>query len=163
MSPKAFEHRHRDDAGELPADHQHREFGNTTIVPSKWREHLQCRLCKQQLIYYIYIPPKLHGNQKLVLAGCFDGHAENQAWEVSANDQQPIPRLNSSAKEADTRIWLHVFQSFGGRKFVFTWHRCLQYRSATSTVCFTRYICAVKCFNITKWKTPAWVGQKHCG
>ena len=60
----------------------------------------------------------MHGNQKLILAGCFDGHAENQAWEVSAHDQQPIPRLNSSAEEADTRIWLHVFQSFGGRKLV---------------------------------------------
>lgn len=86
MSPKAFERRCRDNAGELPADHQHKEFGNTAIVPSKWREHLQCRLCKRQLVLYLgqafmeHTPPKLYGNQKLILAGCFDGHAENQAW-----------------------------------------------------------------------------------
>ena len=87
MSRKPFERRHRDNAGELPVHHQHREFGNTAIVPSKWREHLTpmaCR-CKQQLVLYLgrgfmeHIAHKLYGNQKLILAGCFDGHAENQA------------------------------------------------------------------------------------
>ena len=65
-----------------------------------------------------YIAHKLYGNQKLILDGCSDGYAENQAWEVSINDKQPIPHLNSSAEETVTRIWLHVFQSFGGRKVV---------------------------------------------
>ena len=35
MSPKAFERRRWDNAGELPVHHQHREFGNTAIVPSE--------------------------------------------------------------------------------------------------------------------------------
>jgi len=65
-----------------------------------------------------HIVHKLYGNQKLILAGCFDGYAQNQAWEVSVNDQQPIPSLNSSAEEADTQIWLHVVQSISVRKVV---------------------------------------------
>ena len=35
MSPKALERRHWDNAGGLPVHHQHREFGNTAIVPSE--------------------------------------------------------------------------------------------------------------------------------
>ena len=65
-----------------------------------------------------HAPSSLHGNRKVILAGCFDGHAESQAWEVSASDQQPNPLLNSSAEEADTRVWLHFFQSSGRRKLV---------------------------------------------
>ncbi len=49
-----------------------------------------------------HVPPSLHANQKVTLAGCFEGNAEDQAWEISAIDHQPNPVLSSSAEEADT-------------------------------------------------------------
>ena len=124
LSPKSFERRRRDDTGTLPSDHHHAQFFDDSEIPPKWRDHLQCRECKRHLVEYLgksfmqHAPHILRGSQKVVLAGCFTGDAEDQAWEVSANDVQPNPLLNCSAEEADTRVWFHVRQSCGTRKIV---------------------------------------------
>ncbi len=125
-SPKAFERRRRDNIGTLPSDHWHVDFTDASTIPSAWREHLLCRACKRRLVVYLgqafqnHIPGKLRSSQKLVLAGCYEGHAEDQAWEVTTSDCQPNPVLSSSAEEADTRVWLHVLHSAGMRKLVYS-------------------------------------------
>ena len=58
---------------------------------------------------------RLRDQQKVVLAGCFDGVEEDQAWEVGI---QPVPDFHYEAEEADTRVWLHVLRSPGTRKLL---------------------------------------------
>ena len=114
LSPKSFERRHRDDAGTLASDHHHAHFCDDSEIPQKWRDHLQCRECKRNLVEHLgksimqHAPNIFRGDQKVVLAGCFTSDARDQAWELSATNAQPNPLLNCSAEEADTRIWLHV-------------------------------------------------------
>ena len=67
-----------------------------------------------------HVPSLLRGNQKLVMAGCFQGHAEDQAWEISQEVKQPNPLLNCTAEEADTRVWLHTFRSPGSKKLLYS-------------------------------------------
>ena len=120
-SPKAFERMCRDAMNALPSDQKHAQFGDSS-VPTRWREHLTCRICKRQVGVYLGIaflehaPSLLRGNQKLVMAGCFQGHAEDQAWEISQEVKQPNPLLNCTEEEADTRVWLHTFRSPGSKK-----------------------------------------------
>ena len=124
LSPKSFERRRRGDSGTLALDHQHAQFSDDSEIPQKWRDHLQCRKCKRHLVEYLgksimqHAPSILHGSQKVVLAGCFTDDAQDQAWEITANDMQPNTLLNNSAEEADTRMWLHVQQSCGTWKLV---------------------------------------------
>ncbi len=93
-SPKAFERMRRDDVNTLSADHRHVQLSDCSEIPSKWREHLTCRMCKWSLVLYLgkafsaHAQSILRGCQKLVLAGCFSGEAEDQAWEVSMTDKQ---------------------------------------------------------------------------
>ena len=61
---------------------------------------------------------EFRGQQELVLAGCFAGVEEDQAWEVGVGGVQPVPALNCEAEEADTRVWLHVLRSPGSKKLV---------------------------------------------
>ena len=61
---------------------------------------------------------RLRDHQKVILAGCFSGVEEDQAWEVTTRGAQPVPILSCGAEEADTRVWLHVLRSPGTRKLV---------------------------------------------
>lgn len=123
-SPKAFERNRRDAAASVSPDHKHVEFSDVSCIPSKWREHLSCRICKRALVVYLgqafgqYAQSLIHGNKQLVLAGCFDGDSEDQAWVVSSSDKQPYPFLNCDAEEADTRVWLHAFKAASSRVLV---------------------------------------------
>jgi len=81
-TPKAFEQSHRDAEHSVSPDHDHFLFTDDAIVPQKWREHLRCRHCKQQLVVYLgeafltLVSELLFGEQKLVIAGCYkDGKA----------------------------------------------------------------------------------------
>ena len=56
--------------------------------------------------------------QKVVLAGCFDGVEEDQAWEVGVEGVQPVHDLHCEAEEADTRVWIHVLRSPATRKLL---------------------------------------------
>ena len=125
-SPKAFERKRRDATNALPSDHKHAQFDDSLGVPTKWREHLSCRICKRQLVEYLgkaflkHAPSLLRSNQKLVLAGCFQGDAEDQAWEITREAKQPNPLLNCTAEEADTRVWLHTLRSPGSKKLLYS-------------------------------------------
>ena len=59
-------------------------------------------------------------HQKVILAGCFSGVEEDQAWEVTTRGAQTVPTLSCEAQEADTRVWLHVLRSQGTRKLVYS-------------------------------------------
>ena len=95
-------------------------------VPSKWRDCLACRPCERALVLYLGQSFKqfavgtcrLREHQKVILASCFSGVEEDQAWEVSTRGAQPVPTLFCEAEEADTRVWLHVLRSPGTRKLV---------------------------------------------
>ena len=52
----------------------------------------------------------VRGQQGVILAGCFPGEAEDQAWAVSTTETQPLSTPNCGA-EADTHVWLHVLHS----------------------------------------------------
>ena len=54
--------------------------------------------------------------------GCFSEVEEDQAWEVSTGGTQPVPTLSCEAKEAGTRVWLHVLKSRNTQTSVFSRH-----------------------------------------
>ena len=91
-----------------------------------WRDCLACRECKRALVLYLGQSFKqfavgtcrLREHQKVILAGCFSGVEEDQAWKVTTGGVQPVPTLSCGAEEADTRVWLHVLRSPGTRKLV---------------------------------------------
>ena len=115
-SPKAFERQRRDDSCSIPADHDHVHINYTDAcpLPSNWHEHLSCRKCKRDLVLYLgsslmrYSASMVRGQQRVILARCFPGGVEDQAWAVSTTGTQPVSTLNCGAEEADTRVWLHV-------------------------------------------------------
>lgn len=85
-SPKALERQRRDAICSLSQDHQHSTFSDTCTPPSNWRELLSCRQCKRKLVLYLgeafmkNTRKLLRGRQMFILAGCFLGDAEDQAW-----------------------------------------------------------------------------------
>ena len=111
-SPKSFERRRRDDAATLSSDHRHTAFSDACALPSNWRDCLNCRQCKRALVVYLgqsmknhaVTTCKLRGQQNVVLAGCFAGVEQDQAWEVGVGGVQPVPQLNCEAEEADTSV-----------------------------------------------------------
>ena len=59
---------------------------------------------------------RLREHQDVILAGCFSGVEEEQAWEASTGVYNLS--LPCEAEEADTTVWLHVLRSPGTRKLV---------------------------------------------
>ena len=125
-TPKAIEQSRRDAAHVVPDDHQHWEFSDSSGIPNKWREHLNCRACKRQLVVYLghaliqsATAGALRDNQSLVIAGCFEESHRGQALSVSNSGVQCCPNLRSDVEESDSRIWLHALHS-AGRKLIFS-------------------------------------------
>ena len=60
--------------------------------------------------------PFLHQTQSLIIAGCFSGQDDSNAWvthpsHVSAI-AEPLPEYHSNVVEADTSIWRHATQTW---------------------------------------------------
>ena len=117
FNPKPFKHVKRYSKNRY--DHQHCSFTPEANVPNKRQEYLQCQQCKRSIVEAVGLALLqkgryfLVGQQRLLLAGCFSGKGENNAWllkegEVSA--EQPEQHY-STAEEADSRIWRHAMQS----------------------------------------------------
>ena len=120
-----MEHKRRDDSNVLSHDHKHVQFTEETTVPTRWRDQcLSCRECKRNLVLYLgeyfldNAQSLLRSQQKRVIARCFRGHAEDQAWVITSNDKQPDHSLCCTAEEADTRVWLHALTSSGSHTLV---------------------------------------------
>ena len=122
-TPKAFEQSHNRDMYTERSDHEHFKFTDVAAVPHKWHEHLNCHLCKRQLVVYLGVafislaPVLLSGEQKLVVAGCYEG---GKAIGISPFSVEVCPLLTSNAEETDTRVWLHAMYSAGTKKLLFS-------------------------------------------
>ena len=123
LTPKAFEQGRRDTEHSVSSDHEHVAFTDVANVPQKWREYLHCRCCKRQLVLYLgqsfvhVVPPVLHGDQRVVTAGCHEG---GKAMSISTSGVEEGPTLECDAEESDTRVWLHVLCSSGHKKFLYS-------------------------------------------
>ena len=111
-----FEHSRRDAEHSVSPGHEHFHFTDIAAVPQKWRDHLNCRHCKRQLVVYLggafltVAPELLTCEQKLVVAGCFE---KGKALSIESSGVQECSLLTSDAEESDTRVWLHVVHSSG--------------------------------------------------
>ena len=63
------------------------------------------------------LPPVLHGDQKVVTAGCCDG---GKAMSISTPGVEECPTLECDAEESNTRVWLHVLRSSGHKKLLYS-------------------------------------------
>ena len=105
-TPKAFEQSCRDAEHTVSSDHEHFTFNDVAQVPQKWREHLNCRQCKQQLVKYLgtaflgLAPMLLSNDQKLVLSRCYEG---GRAMAITPSDVNACSMLVCNAEESDTR------------------------------------------------------------
>ena len=122
-TPKAVEQHRRGSAHALSPEHQHYKFFDSA-VPSNWRDCLHCRSCKRRLVLYIgetfpkTAPDFLLGPQELVIGGCFEGAQQQDALVISQFSAYVHPNLKSNAEEADTRVWIHAFNSFGCKNII---------------------------------------------
>ena len=122
-TPKAFEQSRRDAEHSVSPDHEHFQFTDVAAVPQKWTDHLNCRPCKRRLVVYLgeavltLAPGLLSGEQKLVVAGCFEG---GKALSITQSSVQVCPLLSCNAEESDTRVWLRVVHSVGTKKLLFS-------------------------------------------
>ena len=67
------------------------------------------------------IEPKLGPQQRFVTAGGFDGDQRGKAMFVTYNTPPECDNtLACNAEESATRIWLHVINSAGTKKLVFS-------------------------------------------
>ena len=127
-SPKAIEQTRRDaTATNIGPNHEHVTFTDDMKVPSKWREVIECRTCKRQLVVYMgdailttgqYL---LREGQKLVVAGAGEELDQDSAWyTTNLGIEQLAPAYKCTAGEGDTRVWLHVDRAPGKRKLVYS-------------------------------------------
>ena len=120
FNPKQFEHARRYINKKCNTQHEHCEFTPNSNIPSGWKEHLECRVCKRAITEAIGISFLQKGklllinDQRLVVAGCFTGDSKNCAWVISPSEITPdsaAPQYNCNATEADNRIWCHASQT----------------------------------------------------
>ena len=114
-------------ATNIGPNHEHGTFTDDMKVPSKWREVIECRTCKRQLVVYMgdailatgqYL---LREGQKLVVAGAGEELDQDSAWyTTNLGIEQLAPAYKCTAGEGDTRVWLHVDRAPGKRKLVYS-------------------------------------------
>lgn len=124
--PKAIERQRRDEESSQSLVHHHIVFSDEIVLPADWRQLLSCRQCKRSLVLYLGECYKsnagkiLRDNQRLILAGCFQGDDEDLPLLITSNGTQPVHALKCNAEETDTRLWLHVVRSAGSHKLVWS-------------------------------------------
>ena len=125
-NPKIIEQSRRDASTNID-NHEHITFSAEMKVPSKWRELIQCRKCKRQLVVYmgdsmLQVGHEfLEGDQKLVVAGAGQEEDQDCAWYTTSQGiEYPAPAYKCVAEEGDTRVWLHVDRSPGTKKLIYS-------------------------------------------
>ena len=120
FNPKECEHKRRYSRGSSTAkEHAHVTFTPQSTIPRPWREYLDCRQCKRSLVEalgWVYLRTATHhfkDGQVLVLAGCFSGERQDDAWVLTGGSSIPEPThmYTSNALEADMRVWRHATQT----------------------------------------------------
>ncbi|SMN12414.1 hypothetical protein SPBRAN_864 [uncultured Candidatus Thioglobus sp.] len=118
FNPKDCEHNRRYSKSS-GSEHTHVTLTTQSAVPRPWREHLECRQCKRAIVValgWVFLHTgknHLQGNQTLVLAGCFSGATQDDAWIITGGGTLPqsTERFRSNAQEADMRVWRHATQT----------------------------------------------------
>ena len=107
--------------------HNHTLFHDALKAPTKWRDHLDCSVCKRRIVNYVgdcllkLAPSLLSGTQKIVVSGFTEGEDKDKAFYSTCNKSKTCdPTLQCNAEEADTRLWLHAIKSEGRKKLVFS-------------------------------------------
>lgn len=120
LNPKDCEHKQMySHAINTAKEHNHIVFTPESAVPRPWRECLECSQCKRSLVEalgWVYLhtaQSHLRDGQTLVLAGCFAGEAQDDAWVITGGCIMPQSTqiYQSNAQEADMRIWRHATQT----------------------------------------------------
>lgn len=125
FNPKDCEHKRR--YSKSTSEHTHITLTPQSAIPRPWREYLDCRQCKRAItealgwVYLHSAKNHLRGNQVLVLAGCFTGETQDDAWIIT-EDTLPhsSTRFRSNAQEADMRVWRHATQTQHQRILVYS-------------------------------------------
>ena len=128
FNPKVFEHHKRYDKTKSINQHQHCYFEPSTIIPSRWQDHVECRECKRSIVEAIGLSLLQHRtlllreHQRLVISGCLSGENENYAWILSSNELVPEQTAvyHTNAEEADNRIWRHASQSWATKILIYS-------------------------------------------
>ena len=120
FNPKDCEHSRRyGQSKSTTKDHNHIKFTPDSAIPRPWREYLECRQCKRSLVEalgWVYLRTAqryLKEGQVIVLAGCFSGETQDDAWVITGGHSipQPTHAYKSNAQEADMRVWRHATQT----------------------------------------------------
>ena len=115
----------------MKTTHQHTctSFSPESTVPNAWQQNLECRVCKRSIVEAIGLSFlqtgkfMSHPNQAIVLAGCFSGEGEDNAWVILPGDTsipEPSPQYRSTAEEADNCIWRHATQCSGNKVLIYS-------------------------------------------
>lgn len=117
FNPKQLEQERRDSASKSPSHTHLEDLRPNSETKHPWQEYINCHVCKQSISEAVGLSYLQTGkaclkcNQKLVIGGCFGStSAPDSAWEVCKDSlfPQPKPEYNSTADEADSRIWRHI-------------------------------------------------------
>ena len=121
--PKQIERQRRN----ATCHHNHTMFHDSLKAPSKWRDHLDCTVCKRRIVNYIgnsilqMAKSLLTGTQKMIVSGFADGNDQDKAFFSTSTTRKVCdPKLTCNAEEADTRLWLHVNKSTGQKKLIYS-------------------------------------------
>lgn len=107
-NPKVFEQARRDNSHS--DDHLCTIFYDEAEVPTKWKEIVQCRVCKRALIVFLssymtrHIQPSLSSTQKFVTSGATGDLSGLEVTRYGGLRKAQV--FESNVDESDTRIWL---------------------------------------------------------
>lgn len=113
FNPKQFEQGRRDVKSRSKSTHHHLQFTPDTPIPPNWCQYIECRQCKCSIVEAIglaYLQTGkilLHQEHRLVIAGCFSGDGEENAWIIhpgAATIAEPTMRTNPMQQKQ-----MHVF------------------------------------------------------
>ncbi len=126
FNPKAFEHNRRDKGKELQL-HTHISFTPATAIPNNWKSFIDCRKCKACIIealglsFMQTLRQKLLQGQTLYLSGCFAQTNTTQVCKFSGDClPMTLASYSSNSREADMRIWRHVYQTEGTHIMIYS-------------------------------------------
>ena len=111
FNPKCYEHKRRDQRH----NNEHLSFFPNTQIPNSWKSYVDCRNCKRSVIEALglslglsYVQSarfKLKADQHLIIAGCLPDGGMPQIISGDGNLPSTEHKYQTSAEEADMRIW----------------------------------------------------------
>ena len=133
FNAKECEHKRRCSQGKTSTqEHTLVSYTPQSTIPRPWREYLECRPCKRSLVKalgWVYLRTGmhyLHEAQNFVLAGCFSGETQDDAWIITGGSHNP-PRRTKPVPWKQTCVSGHMPCKVSAKDFsIFSWHRRLQ-------------------------------------